>query len=209
MTQPTPPDIADTASSAVSVAHRQSKYQVRFDWGTDGAAAIGTDVDGTDADVLVWVDALTDAAAPVAELPGDGAVLAAGLTDAPAVAAWILDEQVRLGRRAMVAVVAAGGTTAAGSPRFAVEDLLAAGALVDALAALGIDYASPEAAAACAAFTGLRGAVAHLLTASVSGQERVASGALPADIAAAGRLGTSDAVTVLRASRQSGALAAE
>ena len=209
MTQPTPPDTADTASSGVPAVHRQSKYQVRFDWGTDGAAAIGTDVDGTDADVLVWVDALTDAAAPVAELPGDGAVLAAGLTDAAAVAAWILDEQVRLGRRAMVAVVAAGGTTAAGSPRFAVEDLLAAGALVDALAALGIDYASPEAAAACAAFTGLRGAVAHLLTASASGQERVAAGAAPADIAAAGRLGTSDAVTVLRASRQSGALAAE
>ena len=209
MTPPTPPDIADTADIVVPAAHRQSKYQVRFDWGTDGPAAIGTDVDGTDADVLVWVDALTDAAAPVADLPGDGAVLAAGLTDAPAVAAWILDEQVRLGRRAMVAVVAAGGTTAAGSPRFAVEDLLAAGALVDALASLGIDYASPEAAAACAAFTGLRGAVAHLLTASVSGQERVAAGASPADIAGAGRLGTSDAVTVLRASRQSGALAAE
>lgn len=209
MTQPTPPDIADTASSAVPAPHRQSKYQVRFDWGTDGAAAIGSDADGTDADVLVWVDALADAAAPVADLPGHGAVLATGLTDAPAVAAWILDEQVQLGRRAMVAVVAAGGTTAAGSPRFAVEDLLAAGALVDALASLGIDYASPEAAAACAAFTGLRGAVAHLLTASVSGQERVASGALPADIAAAGRLGTSDTVTVLRASRQSGALAAE
>nr|WP_246311853.1 2-phosphosulfolactate phosphatase [Leifsonia naganoensis] len=128
-----------------------------------------------------------------------GAVVAAGLTNPAAVASWVLAEQVRLGRRAMVAVVAAGGSTASGSTRFAVEDLLAAGAVIDALAALGIDYSSPEAAAACAAFTGLRGAVAHLLTASVSGQELVAAGVAPAEIAPAGRLGTVDAVEVLRA----------
>ncbi|MGO4534670.1 2-phosphosulfolactate phosphatase [Leifsonia sp. 2MCAF36] len=193
MTEPTPP-----------AAHRQAKYQVRFDWGSDGARAVAED-----ADVIVWVDALADVAAPVDDLPGDGAVLSAGLTDAAAAARWILDEQVRLGRRAMVAVVAAGGTTAVGSPRFAVEDLLAAGAVVDALASLGIDYSSPEAAAACAAFTGLRGAVAHLLTASVSGQERVAAGVSSADIAGLGRLGSAETVTVLRGSRQSGALAAE
>jgi hypothetical protein len=84
-----------------------------------------------------------------------------------------------------------------------------AGAVVDALAVAGIDYSSPEAAAACAAFTGLRGAVAHLLTASVSGQEDIADGAVPAEIAAAGRLGSSDTVTVLRAPRQNGAPAAE
>jgi hypothetical protein len=72
---------------------------------------------------------------------------------------------------------------------------------VDALAAVGIDYSSPEAAAACAAFTGLRGAVAHLLTASVSGQELIEGGAAQADVAAAGRLNSSDAVTVLRTAR--------
>lgn len=197
MTQP--------AAISVPASHRQAKYQVRFDWAADGAAAVAGD-----ADVLVWVDALSgDGPQAPADLPADGAVLAAGLTDATAVAQWILDEQVRLGRRAMIAVVAAGGTTAAGSPRFAVEDLLAAGAVIDALAALGIDYSSPEAAAACASFTGLRGAVAHLLTASVSGQERVAAGETPAELAARGRLGSSDAVTVLRASRQSGGPAAE
>ena len=201
MTQPTPLD-SDTISAEIPAAHRQAKYQVRFDWAADGAAAVAAD-----ADVVVWVDALADTPAP--ELPGDGAVLAAGLTDATAVARWILAEQVRLGRRAMIALVAAGGATPSGSTRFAVEDLLAAGALVDALASSGIDYSSPEAAAACAAFTGLRGAVAHLLTASVSGQERVAAGAGPADIASAGRLDSSDAVTVLRAPRQNGALPAE
>ncbi|MDR6610653.1 2-phosphosulfolactate phosphatase [Leifsonia sp. 1010] len=201
MTQPTSLD-SDTIPSEIPAAHRQAKYQVRFDWAADGAAAVAAD-----ADVVVWVDALADVPAP--ELPGDGAVLAAGLTDATSVARWILAEQVRLGRRAMIAVVAAGGATPSGSTRFAVEDLLAAGAVVDALASVGIDYSSPEAAAACAAFTGLRGAVAHLLTASVSGQERVAAGATPADIAPAGRLDSSDAVTVLRAPRQNGALAAE
>ena len=195
--------MTDSRTASIPDAHRQAKYQVRFDWGVDGLDAVAHD-----ADVIVWVDALAGDAEPPG-FPGDGAALAAGLTDAEAVARWILDEQVRLGRRTMVALVAAGDTTATGGPRFAVEDLLAAGAVVDALAALGIDYASPEAAVACAAFTGLRGAVAHLLTASVSGQDQVAAGVPLAEIAASGRLGSSDAVIVLRASRQSGARRAE
>ncbi|QNE37034.1 hypothetical protein [Leifsonia shinshuensis] len=186
---------SQTDPSTVPAAHRQAKYQVRFDWAEDGAVAVAAD-----ADVVVWVDVLEDApTVEAAALPGTGAVVAAGLADAPAVAQWVLDEQVRLGRRAMVALIAAGGSAASGGTRFAVEDLLAAGAVVDALAALGIDYSSPEAAAACAAFTGLRGAVAHLLTASVSGQERIAAGADPAALAASGRLGTVTEVRVLRA----------
>ena len=187
---------ASSHPSTVPAAHRQAKYQVRFDWAAAGAAAVATD-----ADIVVWVDALADepVEAAAALIPGAGAVIAAGLTDAPAVARWILDEQVRLGRRAMVALIAAGGTTAEGGTRFAVEDLLAAGAVVDALASVGIDYSSPEAAAACAAFTGLRGAVAHLLTASVSGQERIAAGADAAELAGFGRLGTVSEVRVLRA----------
>lgn len=182
--------------STVPGAHRQAKYQVRFDWAAAGAAAVAAE-----ADVVVWVDALVEepVEAAIGLVPGTGAVVAAGLTDAPAVAGWILDEQVRLGRRAMVALVAAGGATPEGGTRFAVEDLLAAGAVVDALAGVGIDYCSPEAAAACAAFTGLRGAVAHLLTASVSGQERVAAGADSAELAASGRLGAVAEVRVLRA----------
>lgn len=192
VTAPTPPDVPD--------AHRQSKYQVRFDWAAEGAETVAHD-----ADVVVWVDALAadDAArdgAAIGRIPGSGAVIAGSTTNARAVARWILDEQVRLGRRAMVAIVAAGGLTPAGATRFAVEDLLAAGAVVDALALAGIDYSSPEAAAACAAFTGLRGAVAHLLTASVSGQELVAAGNTPAELAPLGRVDTSDEVPILRAS---------
>ncbi|MFF2053006.1 2-phosphosulfolactate phosphatase [Leifsonia sp. NPDC058194] len=186
-------------ASAVPAAHRQAKYQVRFDWAAEGARAVAED-----ADIVVWVDALgdgaIDASAPdLAAIPGFGAVIAAGLTNPAAVAEWVLAEQVRLGRRAMISIVAAGGATAGGSTRFAVEDLLAAGAVVDALAVVGIDYSSPEAAAACAAFTGLRGAVAHLLTASASGQDLVSAGVAPARIASAGRAGTVDEVDVLRA----------
>ncbi|MFJ3393537.1 2-phosphosulfolactate phosphatase [Leifsonia aquatica] len=200
MTEPTTlPTTTASDTPDAPAAHRQAKYQVRFDWAADGARAVAGD-----ADIVIWVDTLGDGAiaAPaldLAAIPGRGTVVAAGLTNPAAVASWVLAEQVRLGRRAMIAVVAAGGSTASGSTRFAVEDLLAAGAVIDALAALGIDYSSPEAAAACAAFTGLRGAVAHLLTASASGQELVAAGVAPAEIAPAGRLGTVDAVEVLRA----------
>jgi len=90
---------------------------------------------------------------------------------AASVAGAVLAHQEALGRRAMVALVAVGETHPDGSLRFAVEDLLAAGAVVEALAALGVDFCSPEAAAAAAAFTGLRRATAHLLTASTTGQQ--------------------------------------
>jgi hypothetical protein len=155
----------------------QAKYQIRLDWGVAGARAVAQD-----ADVIVWVDVLPPAAsdtapdaatdtAPAPELPGSGAVIEGGLSTAAAAAQWVLDHQVRLGRRAMVAVIPAGTQRADGGTRFAVEDLLGAGAVIDALQALGIDYCSPEAAAAASSFVGLRGAVGHLLTASVSGQE--------------------------------------
>ncbi|MCU1576966.1 MAG: hypothetical protein JWP70_1670 [Leifsonia sp.] len=149
--------------------HAQAKYQIRLDWGVAGAEAVAQD-----ADVIVWVDVLPPAdgdTSVVTRLPGSGVVIEGGLTTAGATAQWVLDHQVRLGRRAMVAVIPAGAQRADGSTRFAVEDLLGAGAVIDALATFGIDYCSPEAAAASSSFVGLRGAVAHLLTASVSGQE--------------------------------------
>ena len=60
--------------------------------------------------------------------------------------------------------------------RFAVEDLLTAGAVIDAIADTGIDFTSPEAAAAIGAYAGLRNATGHVLTASVTGKQVVASG---------------------------------
>jgi 2-phosphosulfolactate phosphatase len=243
--------------------HAQTKYQVRFEWGSAGAATIAPG-----ANVFVLIDAISftttvelavahglevipfagvgdpaDAAAPLdaavagprgafgvslspssitaesvaglaprtrvvmpslngsrvsAALAGYGIpVLAASLRNRTAVANWILDYQAQLGERVMVAVIAAGEARPDGSLRFAVEDLLAAGSVIDALAELGIDYCSPEAAAASAAFVGLKRATAHLLTASGSGQELNQAGQL-VDVQLAGQLDVSSTVPVLR-----------
>ncbi|MBK4348431.1 2-phosphosulfolactate phosphatase [Lacisediminihabitans changchengi] len=145
----------------------QTQYQVRFEWGVRGAEAIGHD-----ADALVWVDVLGESTPPAVPSTGSGTVplVIGGLRNRRAVAEWVLARQGDRGERFMVAVVAAGESWADGSPRFAVEDLLAAGAVIDALADLGIDYCSPEAAAASAAFAGLRNATGHLIGASSSGR---------------------------------------
>ena len=137
----------------------QSSYQVRFDWGAIGAAAVGVE-----ADVVVWVDEI--GAEPV---PAGARVVA--LADAAEFAQWCLARQEELGGRFRITVVAAGATRPDGSLRFAVEDLLGAGAVIDAIADVGIDHQSPEAAAAAAAYTGLRTATRHLVNASVSARE--------------------------------------
>ena len=119
----------------------QPQYQVRFDWGVEGANAIAPG-----AHIVVWADAL-GGTEPELKLEHDGAIITGSVGSRAAIAAWVLDRQVELGDRATVAVVAAGGPDG----RFAVEDLLAAGAVIDALAEVGIDYISPEAAAAVGA----------------------------------------------------------
>ena len=144
--------------------HGQSSYQVRFDWGRAGAAVIAREVEA-----IVWVDEL--GAGPVPEFEPGPAVAVASLASAESLGAWALARQEALGGRFRIAVVAAGATRADGSPRFAVEDLFAAGAVIDALAEVGIDHNSPEAAAAAAAYTGLRRAMRHLVSASVSARE--------------------------------------
>ena len=143
----------------------QTSYQVRFEWGAAGAAAVAVE-----ADVVAWVDEI--GAEPV---PSGARVTS--LAEASSFADWCLTRQEELGGRFRIAVVAAGATQPDGSLRFAVEDLLAAGAVIDAIAELGIDHQSPEAAAAAAAYTGLRNATRHLVNASVSArEERLAAG---------------------------------
>ncbi len=178
----------------------QGKYQVRFDWGPKGARRI---VPG--AHVVVLVDALLASTAVVlaAEAgersPLEGAlattldrvpvesgtiVAAASLRNRTAIAERILALQEERGQRMIVAIVAAGGAGAAGAdgsdgsdaPIAGISDQLTAGAVVDALIALGIDHTSPEAAVACAAYEGLRNAVVHLVAASGRGVELTASG---------------------------------
>lgn len=143
-------------------AANQSRYQVRFDWGIAGANVIAP---GTH--IVIWVDALPEPFVDPLQLKYAGAIVTGSTGSRAAVADWVLARQVQRGDRVSVAVVAAGGP----HDRFAVEDLVVAGAVIEALAELGLDYASPEAAAACAAFAGLRRAGSHVLTASVNGQE--------------------------------------
>lgn len=172
----------------------QERYQVRFEWGEAGARRITPD-----AHAVVVVDELdghgqasaAQLAAAIAEASGgSAAVFCATEASASDAATRILGLQTDLGHRAVVAIIAAGSLDADGY-RVAVEDGLAAGAVVDALAALGIDYASPEAAMVCAGWQGLRKATGHLLTASVSaaGVAGVASG----DAAAAAGAGAGGA----------------
>lgn len=169
-------------------AANQSRYQVRFDWGVAGANAIAPG-----AHVVVWVDALP-ASSPDPLGIAPGAALVTGSTGSrAAVAQWILDRQVELGDRVFVAVVAAGTPDG----RFSVEDLVAAGAVIDALADVGLDYTSPEAAAAAGAFAGLRNAGSHVLTASVSGQELLAASG-PEAVDAARAAAASPEFAVLR-----------
>ena len=143
----------------------QQRFQVRFAFGTDSAIVEG-------AQVVIWVDALPAASANPLAIVGSAAIVTGSPAARDELAAWVLARQSDLGDRAVVAVIAAGGP--GGS--FAVEDFVAAGAVIDALADIGIDYSSPEAAAAAGAWTALRRAGRHLLSASVAGQELLAAG---------------------------------
>lgn len=188
----------------------QSRYQVRFDWGVDGLARLAPSDITVVVDVLWFSTAATDRVAVGERVPIGGAVAADAvaaasdsvvllgcLRNARAVARVVAAEQQRRGARTSVAVIAMGGRDDDAPTRFAVEDLLGAGAVIDALAAVGIDHSSPEAAAACEAFRGLRGALRHVLTASGSGQQLLAHGRGD-EMRDAAILDVTDAVPLLR-----------
>lgn len=180
----------------------QAKYQVRFDWGVAGAREVGSDVD-----VIVWVDVLHAASAsplspllspsPLVQGMPNTTVVAGSFANADAIAQWLLVRQQAKGDRFTIAVIAAGEFRADGSARFAVEDLLAAGAVIDALSSLGIDNCSPEAAATSAAFSVLRKATTHLVGSSGTGQEFTQDGRR-AEVLAAAKLNSVADVHVLR-----------
>jgi 2-phosphosulfolactate phosphatase len=69
--------------------------------------------------------------------------------------------------------------------------------VIAALIDVGLDHCSPEAAAAGAAFGGMKQAVRHLLKASGSGRELVQAGCAE-DVALATELDVSSQVPVLR-----------
>ena len=147
------------------------------------------------------VDPVPSGLHAVEDEPATPIVLLAGLRNASAVAQAIADEQERRGRRTSISIIPAGELGHGGAPlRFAVEDLLGAGAVIDALTTRGIDHSSPEAATAGEAFRGLRGAVRHLLTASGSGQELIEKDLRP-DVVRAAEVDASDAVPIVRGDR--------
>jgi 2-phosphosulfolactate phosphatase len=177
----------------------QQKYQVRFDWAQGGFRALSGS-----ADVVIIADALpslsaadpTQAVDVTAHPTADSTptrVIAATLANRRAVAEWVLARQAEKGGRFSVAIIAAGETRADGSFQPSVEDLLAAGAVIDALTDLGIDHCSPDAAAASAAFVGLKRALKHLVSASQNGQALAAVGRA-AEVAAATALDSSDVI---------------
>ena len=171
----------------------QARYQVRLDWSVSGARRIlpGAHV-AVLVDALLYTTHVVAAAEGGEDSPAAGVVaamldaeaserglvvLAASLRNRAAVADRVLALQEERGERMIVAVLAAGEPADDGRGiRPAVEDQLTAGAVVDALVALGIDHTSPEAAVASAAYEGLRHAAVHLIGASVSGLELVAAG---------------------------------
>lgn len=179
----------------------QANYQVRLEWGEAGLARLAAahvvvvvQTLGLTARVLAaaengeTVPAETEAAdrlALAAERAG-AHVVVAGIRNAAAVAAHVLDVQRSRGERTSIAVIAVGDVDE-GGPRYAVEDLLGAGAVVAALGDLGIDHASPDAAVAGEGFRALRGAVRHLLTASGTGRLRTDAGERDLVLAAADR----------------------
>lgn len=196
----------------------QSAYQVRLEWGIEGLSRLAP------ADIVVVVDVLRfsstvtlrleqgevtalDASAHAISINGAAvAGVAAGasaivllgcLRNAAAVAAAVLAVQRERGERTSVAVIAAGEKDATGSVRFAVEDLLGAGAMIAALGDLGIDHCAPDAAVAGEGFRALRGAVKHLLSASGSGRELAERG-LASDVATAAAQDAATVVPVLR-----------
>lgn len=154
-------------------AEPQQKYQVRFDVGLVGFQALAGQ-----ADLVILADALppTGYAQGIPTPLAAHTVIAVDLRTVARVADWVLARQTEKGDRFAVAVIAVGERRNDGTARFPVEDFLVAGAVVDALAGLGIDHVSPEAASAAASFTGLRKAIRHLVNASETALALVADG---------------------------------
>lgn len=165
----------------------QSTYQVRLAWGSDGLARLA------EAGVVVIIDAIPDARGSsealldqAAALPHGPAVFSGSLRNATATAKAITQEQLTRGGRTAINLVLAGDDGV-----FAVEDYLAAGAIGDALSALGIDHSAPDVAVATEGFRPLTRALKHLLSASAAGLALTEAGRRD-EVAAAAQLDAED-----------------
>ena len=122
-----------------------------------------------------------------------GGVVAACLRNVRAVARWL--HQRPISAEAPVAVIGAGERWPDGSLRPALEDLIGAGAVIDALAALGVRNTSPEAEAARAVFTSTV-SIPETVRRCASGVELIGGG-FGTDVEVAVQLDASDEVPVL------------
>lgn len=166
----------------------QSTYQVRLGWGADDLDRLAT------APIVVIVDAIgsaDDLAASAVARPDRPVVFVASLRNATATARAAVDVQLAAGSRTAINLVLAGD-----DGRFAVEDYLAAGAIADALTALGIDHSSPDVAVAAEGFRALRRGVKHLVSASASGTALSAAGRRDEVMAAATLDAEADAIRI-------------
>lgn len=153
---------------ARTLASVSAAYQIQLEWGVEALRA-------HPADVVIVADADAGESGDALRAADAGLVLAATLGTADDVAELVLAEQARLGRRASITIAAAGDTWPDGALRVSVADTLVAGRVVDALAARGIDFHSPQAAIACAAAVTLRAATGHLVRAERAGREVAAT----------------------------------
>ncbi|UOQ55904.1 phosphosulfolactate phosphohydrolase [Leucobacter allii] len=153
------------------------------------AAAAGDAGPAAETDGAAPTSAADSLARRAAASPHAPAVFRASLRNATATARAVYAEQLARGGRTAINLVLVGepdertgtgtgtGTgggaaardTAAVAGGFAVEDYLAAGAIGDALSALGIDHTSPDLAVATEGFRPLTRALKHLVSASAAG----------------------------------------
>lgn len=140
------------------MATTQAQYQIRLTVGDPGDCA---------GDIVVWADAFDT------EVPDFPVEKRVSLRNRLAVANWIVSEQTRRNARTAVLVVVAPPETTSELP---VAHLAVAGALIEALSDAGLDHTSPEAAAALAAWLGIKPARKHLLGATTAARMLAAAG---------------------------------
>lgn len=137
-------------------------YQVVSGWGPNALSTVAHS-----ADVIIWVNALNlpEFAAELTDIPSSTSVIECDLQASFAAAEWAYDKQIREGRRLLIAVLCADGSG------ISVPDFLAAGAVIERLAQLGLDALSPEAAVLNASYLKLSPVMSHLISASLAVRE--------------------------------------
>jgi 2-phosphosulfolactate phosphatase len=123
-------------------------------------------------------------------------VLGACLRNRMAIARWLADQVRAAQQPPVIAVVAAGERWADESLRPALEDLWGAGAVIAALASLGVTGLTAEARSATAAFSAVAANLAAELADSTSGRE-LADRGFGSDVAAAADLDVSASAPLL------------